>query len=140
MKICEQLLLQFLLFTVDISRWVLFLLLIQQTFFKGLLQGLKSSPQDAQWQAPLLFEKKEKLTEMVTRCHSLSLIVPLVVIPYSLSLFVICCHSLSLVVPLVAIRCYLLSFVLTRCTTRCHSLSLDVLIVCLFVNDLLRQS
>ena len=45
-----------------------------------------------------------------TRCHSCH------------SLY----HSLSLVVPLVVIRCHLLSFVVTRCTTRCHSLSLVV--------------
>ena len=32
------------------------------------------------------------------------------------------CHSLSLVV----IRCHSLSFVVTRCTTRCHSLSFVV--------------
>ena len=88
---------------------------------------------------------------MVTRWHSLSFVVPLVVIPYhSLSLFVIrChslyhslsfvvtrCHSLSLVVPLVVIRCHSLPFVATRCNTCCHSLSLDVLpLVCLFIND-----
>ena len=59
---------------------------------------------------------------MVTRCHSLSLVALLNVIPYhSLSLFVICCHSLS--------------FVVTRCTIRCHSFSLDVPLVCLFIND-----
>ena len=63
---------------------------------------------------------------MVTRCHSLSFVVPLVVTR---------CHSLSLVVPLVVIRCHSLSFVVTRCTTRCHSLSLDVQLVCLFIND-----
>ena len=37
----------------------LLLLLIQQTFFKGPLQGLKSSSQGAQWQTSLLFEKKK---------------------------------------------------------------------------------
>ena len=78
-------------------------------------------------------KQKEKLAEMVTRCHSVSLLVPLAVIPcHSLSLFVIHCHSLS--------------FVVTRCTThchslyhslviRCHSLSLHVPLVCLFIND-----
>ena len=35
-------------------------------------------------------------------------------------------HSLSLVVPLAVIRCLSLSFVVTRCTTRCHLLSLVV--------------
>ena len=62
---------------------------------------------------------------MVTRCHSLSLAAPLVVIR---------CHSLyqslSLLVPLVV----------TRCTTRCHSLSLDVPLVCLFISDLFSVS
>ena len=91
---------------------------------------------------------------MVTRWHSLSLVVPLVVIPYhSLSLFVIRCHSLyhslSFVVTrcttrchslsLVVIRCHSLyhslSFAVTRCTTRCHSLSLDEPLVCLFINN-----
>ena len=52
---------------------------------------------------------------------------------HSLSLVVIRCHSLSLVVPLlslVVIRCHSLyhslSLVVTRCTIRCHSLSLVV--------------
>ena len=64
----------------------LFLLLIQQAFFKGPLQGLKSSPQGAQWYTPLLFEKKRKIswnghsltfvvTRCTTRCHSLPLVV-----------------------------------------------------------------
>ena len=90
----------------------LFLLLIQQAFFKGPLQGLKSSPQGAQWQAPLLFEKKEKLAGMVTRCTTR-------------------CHSLSLVV----ILCHSLSLVVIRCHSLYHSLSLDVPLVCLFIND-----
>ena len=47
--------------------------------------------------ASSLVGKKGKLAEMVTRCHSLSIVV-------------------------------------THCTTRCHS-SLDVLLVCLFIND-----
>ena len=38
------------------------------------------------------------------------------------------CHSLSLVVPLVVIRC----------TPRWHSLSLDVPIVCFFINNLIK--
>ena len=48
----------------------------------------------------------------VTRCHSLSLVV-------------ICCHSLSLVVPLVTrctTRCRSLSFVVPLAVIRCHSL------------------
>ena len=89
-----------------------------------------------------LILKKEKLAKMVTRCHLLSLVIPLVVSH---------CHSLSIVVPLVVIRCYSfslvlllvvtrcttrchsLSFVITRCTIRCHSLSLDVPLVYLFI-------
>ena len=92
-----------------------------------------------------------------TGCHSLSLVVPLVVIRcHSLSLVVPLvvtrCHSLSLVVLVVTrciTRCHLLPFVVTRCTTcyhllslvvplvvpRCHSLSLDIPLVCLFIND-----
>ena len=104
----------------------------------------------------LLFylKKKEKLAGMVTRWHSLSVVVPLVVtLCHALSLVVTRCHSLSLVyhslslvVPLVVIRCHSLSFTVTRCTTRCHSLPLvinrchslshDVPLVCLFINDL----
>ena len=81
------------------------------------------------------------LSLAIIRCHSLSLVVPLVAIRcttrcHSLShvvpLVVTRCHSLSLVV----IRCHSLSFVVTRCTTRCHSLSLDVPLACLFRNDL----
>ena len=74
---------------------------------------------------------------MVTRCYSLLLVVPLVIIScHSLSLFVIRCHSLSLIVircyalfqslslviPPVVVRCHALSFVVTRCTTRFHSM------------------
>ena len=63
------------------------------------------------------------------------------------SLFVTRCHSLSLVVPLVVIRCttrghslyhllyHLLSLVVIRCHSLYYSLSLDVLLVCLFIND-----
>ena len=92
-----------------------------------------------------LIWKEEKLAEMITRCHSLSFVVQLVVTRCTTR-----CHSLSLVVPLVVtrcttrchslslvvIRCHSLSFVVTRCTTRCHSLSLHVPLVCLFINDL----
>ena len=76
---------------------------------------------------------------MIAHCHSLSLVVPLVVICchslsfiiircHSLSFVVTCCHSLSLVVPLVVIRCHSLY----------HSLSLDVSLACYFRNDLVR--
>ena len=89
------------------------------------------------------------------RHHSLSFVVPLVVIRFttcchSLSLVAIRCHSLTLIV----IRCHSLSFlvplVVSRCTTHCHSLSLavihchslhhslslDIPLGCLFINDL----
>ena len=75
----------------------LFLLLIHQAVFKGPLQGLKSSPQGVQWQAPPLLEKKKKNQP-------------------EWSLVDIRCHSLY------------------------HSLSLDVPLVCLFINDLHKQS
>ena len=78
--------------------------------------------------------KKGSLAKITTRCHFLSFDVT-------------GCHSLSLAVPLVVIRwhcctthCHSLSFVVTRCTTRCHSLyhslSLDVPLICLFINNL----
>ena len=70
---------------------------------------------------------KEKLTGMVTRWYSLSLVLLLVVIPYRLlSLFVIRCHSLY----------HSLSLVVIRCHSLYHSLSLDVPLVCVFINDL----
>ena len=65
-----------------------------------------------------------RCTTAVTRCNPLSFIVTR-------------CHSLSLVLSLVIIRCHSLSFFVTHCTTRCHSLSLDVSLVCLFINDFL---
>ena len=59
---------------------------------------------------------------MTTRCHSLSFIVTRG-------------HLLSLVVT----RCHLLSLVVSCFTTGCHSLyqslSLDLSLVCLFIND-----
>ena len=64
---------------------------------------------------------------------------------HSLPFVVICCHSLSFVVTrchslsFVVIHClslyYSLAFVVTRCTTHCHSLSVDESIVYLFIND-----
>ena len=93
------------------------------------------------------------LSLAVTHFHSLSFVVPLVVIRchslyHSLSFVVTCCttrcHSLSFVVTRCTTRCHSLyhslSFVVTRCTTRFirfHSLSLDVPLVCLFINNLL---
>ena len=111
-KICEQLLLPFLLFTVDVSSQGL----VSALNSIGLLQG-------AQWCAPLLFEKKRKISQ---NGHSLSLVATRC---YSLY------HSLSLAVPLVVIRCHLLPFVVIPCTTSRRLLSLDVPLVCLFIND-----
>ena len=81
-----------------------------------------------------LIWKKEKLAKMVTRCHSLSFVVPLVVTR---------CHSLSFVVTRCTTRCHslyhLLSLVVICCHSLYHSLSLIVTpctTLCLFINDL----
>ena len=113
MKICEQLLLQFLLLTVNISSWVL----VSALNSIGLLQRSSSRFKEFSLGCLVvgssLIRKKEKLAEMVTRCHSLSFVVPLVLRR---------CHSLPLVVLLVVTRCttysHLLSLVVIRCTTR----------------------
>ena len=127
MKICEQLLLKVLLLTVIVSSWVLVSALIS----KGLLQRSSSSFKGFSFRcyvvgSSLIWKKKEK-AEMVTRCHSLSLVVPFVFIP---------CHSFSFVVTRCTTRCHSLSFVVISWITRYHSLSLDVPLVCLFINDL----
>ena len=57
---------------------------------------------------------------VVTRSHTLSLDVQLVVTRHSLSLYV------PLTFTLCTTCCHKLSYVVTRCTTRCHSLSLVV--------------
>ena len=108
---------QFLLLTVNVFRGF-FLLLIQQSLFSSLVQGLNSFIQGSQQQVPLLFEKEKsqpKWLIVVARNHSFSLVV---------SLVVPCCTNLyclwSLVVPLAI--------------TRCHSLSFDVSFVYLFIN------
>ena len=59
------------------------------------------------------------VTQFMTCCHSLWLVVTLVVI--RCATLVVRCHSLSFVAPLVVIRC--------------HSLSIDVPLICLFIND-----
>ena len=107
----------------------LFLLLIQQAFFKGPLQRVLHRVLRGRL---LSYLKKRKISRnthslllVAIRCHSLY---------HSLSFVVICCHSLSLVV----IRCYLLSLVVPLVVIRCHSLSLDVPLVCLFIDDLNR--
>ena len=69
-------------------------------------------------------------------CHSLSLVVSLVVtLCHLLSYVVTRSHSLSLVVLLVLTHCHSLSLVVPLIVTRCHSLSLDVPLTCLFIND-----
>ena len=104
MIICEQLLLQFLLLTVNISSGVLVSalnsigLLQSSSRFKEFSLGCLVSG------SSLIWKEKRKLAEMVTRCHSSSLVVTLY-------------HLLSLII----IRCHSLPFVVTRCTTRCHS-------------------
>ena len=80
-------------------------------------------------------------------CNSLSFAITCF---HALSLVVIHCHSLSFVATRCTTRCHSLSFVVTRCHSlyhslllvviHCHSLyhllSLDVPLVCLFINDL----
>ena len=121
-KICEQLLLQFLLLTVNISSWVLLSALNSIYLLQRSSSRLKEFSLGCLVVTSSLFEKrKEKLTEMVNRCHSLSLVAPLIVVPYhSMSLFFTRCHSFSLVVPLAVIRCKSLSFVVTRCHSMYH--------------------
>ena len=98
MKICEQLLLQFLLAIVNIFS----LVFVSALNSRDLLQRSSSRFKEFSlgWLVvgSSLIWKNEKLTEMVAHCHSLS-------------------------------------FVVTRFTTRCHLLSLDVPLVCLFIND-----
>ena len=120
MKICKQLLLHFLLLTVNISYWGL----VSALNSIGLLQRCSSSFKEFSLGCLVvgssLIWKKEKLVEMVTLCHSSSLVVPLchsllfVVtsctthshsLYHSLSFAVIRCHSLSLVISLVVTRC-----------------------------------
>ena len=116
MKICEQLLLQFLLAIVNIFSWVL----VSALNSRGLLQRSSSRFKEFSlgWLVvgSSLIWKKEKLTEMVAHCHSLSFVV---------TICTTCCYSLY----------HSLSCVVTRFTTRCHLLSLDVPLVCLFIND-----
>ena len=110
---------QYLFFIVNISSNELILLnplLIQQVLFKVFLKVCR-----VPFRVPL-----RKLAEITTRCHSLSLVVPLVFTCcttrcYLLSLVVICCHSLYQSLSIVVI-CF-------------YSLSLHVSLVCLFTND-----
>ena len=102
MKISEQLLLQFLLLTSNISFWVL----VSAINLKGLLQ--RSSSRFKKFTLGYLVVgssfiwKKRKIS---WNGHSLTFVVT----PWTT-----CCHSLSLVV----ICCHSLSVVATRCTTR----------------------
>ena len=82
----------------------------------------------------------------VIRCHPLSFVI---IRCRSLSLVVFCCHLLSLNLSLVVILCHSLSriglpcnssyhsfsFIVPLVVIRCRSLSLDVPLVCLFIND-----
>ena len=61
------------------------------------------------------------VTRFTTRCHSF-------------------CYSLSFIVLLVVISFHSFSFVVTRWTACCHLLSLDIPLVCLFINDLNKLS
>ena len=116
---------RYLLLTVNDSSQGFVFILTSIVSLQGHLQCLKSL-QGAQWQVPLLFEKKGKLAKMTICCHSLSFFVTycrhflLLVVTrcYSLSLVVIRCHSLSLVV----ICCHSLSFVAICCHSLYHSL------------------
>ena len=117
MKICEQLLLQFLLLTVNISSWVL----VSALNSRGLLQ--RSSSRFKEFSlgclvvgSSLIWKKKRKIshyghllsfvvTHCTTPCHSLSFAVTLC---HLFSLVLICCHSLY----------HSLSLVVTWCTTR----------------------
>ena len=116
MKICEQLLLQFLLLTVNISSWELVSALNSIRFLQRVLLRVLSG------RFLSYLKKKEKLAKIVICCHSLSFVVTRCTNHcHSLSFVVTCCHSLY----------HSLSFVVTRC----HSLSLDVPLVCLFILD-----
>ena len=103
-KICKQLLLQFLLLTVNIfSQELLFALNSVSLFSSRSCLRFKEFPLESLVVDSSFIRKKEELPEMATRCHSLY-------------------HSYSLLESLVVIRC--------------HSLSLDVPLVCLFINDI----
>ena len=71
--------------------------------------------------------------------HSLKCTVPFSLVVALPSLLAICCHSLSLFVLLIVICCHLLYHSLLPVAIGCPSLSLDVPLVCLFINDHLYQ-
>ena len=98
-KICKQLLLQFLLLTVNI-----FSLGLPSTLNSISLFSSRCSLRFKEFSLGCLEVDSSLIRKKaVIRGHSLY-------------------HSLSLVVPLVVIRCHSLSFFVTRCTTRCHSM------------------
>ena len=83
---------------------------------------------------PFVVTSRHSMSLVVTRYHSLYHLLPFVVIRchllhHSLSLIVIRCHSLYYLLSL------FVSLSVTICTTCCNSLSLDVPLVCLFIND-----
>ena len=107
--------------------------------------------QEVDWPSRLafcFFWNKKSL--YFTFSHSYSFVFSLAVIRYhSLLFFASRCHSLLAAVPLVVTRCHSLyhsmSFVVTRChllyhmfsfvVTCCHWMSLNVPLVCLFINN-----
>ena len=84
----------------------------------------------------LFYLRSLVFVRFTTCCHSLWLIV---ICCHSFSFVLTRCHSLLLVVLLFVTTYHSLhqplSFAVTRCTTRRHSLSLDVPLVCLFIYD-----
>ena len=112
MKICEQLLLQFLLLTVNISSWVLVSalnsigLLQSSSRFKEFSLGCLVAGSSLIWKKRKISRDGYSLSFLITRCHSLSFVITR-------------CHSLSLAVLIVV----------TSCTTHYHSLSLVVPLV-----------
>ena len=73
---------------------------------------------------------------MITGCHSLSLDLTCWTTRFhSLPFVVTRSHLLYHSFSLVAIRCHSLTFIVPHVFTRFHSLSLDVSLVCLFIND-----
>ena len=80
---------------------------------------------------PLVFIFCYLLSFVATRCHSLSLTVPLLVSPV-----VTCCHALYHSLSFAVTCCHSLYHSLSLVVARCHSLSLDVPLVCFFINYL----
>ena len=112
MIICEQLLLQFLLLTVNISSWVLVSalnsigLLQSSSRFKEFSLGCLVAGSSLIWKKRKISRDDYSLSFLITRCHSLSFVITR-------------CHSLSLAVLIVV----------TSCTTHYHSLLLVVPLV-----------